>query len=185
MTMTDQVKKLRLDGPAGTGPDVVTLPHDQIGNAVTEGLLSEIKVSDEVKNKFTDLSVQAQTYDGKLYGLPKAIETPVLIYNKKLMSKAPETMDDLFNFSKDFTKDGKYGFLALGDNFYFANAFMSGMGGYVFGEKDGKPNVSDIGLNNSGAVQGAEYIQKWYKEKLFPKGIIGESGGGCGRWTIQ
>ncbi|YAR64349.1 extracellular solute-binding protein [Bacillus cytotoxicus] len=44
-------------------------------------------------------------------------------------------------------------------------------------KKDGKPNVSDIGLNNSGAVQGAEYIQKWYKEKLFPKGIIGESGG--------
>ena len=29
MQMTDQVKKLRLDGPAGTGPDVVTLPHDQ------------------------------------------------------------------------------------------------------------------------------------------------------------
>ena len=44
-------------------------------------------------------------------------------------------MDELFNFSKDFTKDGKYGFLALGDNFYFANAFMAGMGGYVFGEK--------------------------------------------------
>ena len=54
---------------------------------------------------------------------------------------------------------------------------MAGMGGYVFGEKDGKPNANDIGLNNSGAVQGAEYIQKWYKEKLFPKGIIGESGG--------
>ena len=93
------------------------------------------------------------------------------------MPKAPETMDELFNFSKEFTKDGKYGFLALGDNFYFANAFMAGMGGYVFGEKDGKPNASDVGLNNSGAVQGAEYLQKWYKEKLFPKGIIGESGG--------
>lgn len=177
MQMTDQVKKLRLDGPAGTGPDVVTLPHDQIGNAVTEGLLSEVKADDAVKSKFTDSSIEAQTYNGKLYGLPKAIETPVFIYNKKLMPKAPETMDELFNFSKEFTKDGKYGFLALGDNFYFANAFMAGMGGYVFGEKDGKPNASDVGLNNSGAVQGAEYLQKWYKEKLFPKGIIGESGG--------
>ena len=29
------------------------------------------------------------------------------------MPKAPETMDELFNFSKEFTKDGKYGFLAL------------------------------------------------------------------------
>ena len=24
-------EQLRLDGPAGTGPDVLTLPHDQIG----------------------------------------------------------------------------------------------------------------------------------------------------------
>ncbi|MBC6974226.1 extracellular solute-binding protein [Bacillus sp. Xin] len=175
--MTDQTKKLRLDGPAGTGPDVVTLPHDHIGNVVTEGLIDEVKVDDAVKNKFTDLSIEAQTYKGKLYGLPKAIETPVFIYNKKLMPKAPETMDELYSFSKDFTKDGKYGFLALGDNLYFANAFMAGMGGYVFGEKDGKPNTADIGLNNDGAVQGMEYIQKWYKEDLFPKGIIGESGG--------
>lgn len=82
MQMTDQVKKLRLDGPAGTGPDVVTLPHDQIGNAVTEGLLSEVKADDAVKSKFTDSSIEAQTYNGKLYGLPKAIETPVFIYNK-------------------------------------------------------------------------------------------------------
>ena len=68
-----------------------------------------------------------------------------MVYQKRLKhqslfiikndAKAPETMDELFNFSKDFTKDGKYGFLALGDNFYFANAFMAGMGGYVFGEK--------------------------------------------------
>ncbi|MGQ0441125.1 sugar ABC transporter substrate-binding protein, partial [Bacillus sp. B-TM1] len=67
----DQVKKLSLDGPAGMGPDVVTLPHDQIGNAVTEGLLSEVKADDAVKSKFTDSSIEAQTYNGKLYGLPK------------------------------------------------------------------------------------------------------------------
>ena len=35
--MRDQ---LRLDGPSGTGADVVTLPHDQIGQVVTEGLNS-------------------------------------------------------------------------------------------------------------------------------------------------
>ena len=57
------------------------------------------------------------------------------LFTIKTNAKSAETMDELFNFSKEFTKDGKYGFLALGDNFYFANAFMAGMGGYVFGEK--------------------------------------------------
>ncbi len=41
-----QIEDLRLDGPAGTGPDVLTMPSDQIGTAVTEGLIKELKVDD-------------------------------------------------------------------------------------------------------------------------------------------
>jgi arabinogalactan oligomer/maltooligosaccharide transport system substrate-binding protein len=177
ITMTNQVKQLRLDGPAGTGADVITLPHDQIGGAVTEGLINELKVDDSVTSKYSDVAIAAEKYDGKLYGLPKSIETAVFIYNKKLMPNAPATMDEVYKFSKDFTKDGKYGFLALWDNFYFAYGPIGGFGGYVFDQKDGKYDVTKLGLNNEGAVQGAEYIKKWYKEGLFPKGIIGEKGG--------
>ncbi|RFU69321.1 extracellular solute-binding protein [Bacillus sp. V59.32b] len=178
LNMADKIRdQLRLDGPAGTAPDVVTLPHDQIGQVVTEGLIQEVKVEQSILDTFTEASVQAQMYDGKLYGLPKSTETPVFIYNKKLMDSAPATMDEVYSFSKEFTKDGNYGFLALFDNFYFAHGLVGGMGGYVFADNDGALNRDDIGLNNEGAVKGAEYIQKWYKEGLFPKGIIGENGG--------
>ena len=178
LNMADKIRdQLRLDGPAGNAPDVVTLPHDQIGQVVTEGLIQEITVEDSILKTYSESSVNAQMYDGKLYGLPKATETPVLIYNKALMPEAPKTMDELYTFSKDFTKGDNYGFLALWDNFYFAHGAIAGMGGYVFNEKDGALDRDDIGLNNEGAVEGAEYIQKWYAEGLFPKGIIGESGG--------
>jgi arabinogalactan oligomer/maltooligosaccharide transport system substrate-binding protein len=172
--MRDQ---LRLDGPAGTGPDIVTLPHDQIGQVAVEGLIAELNVSDESKALFSESSVLAQSYDGKLYGLPKSAETPVFIYNKALMNEVPATMEELYDFAKENTKDGKYGFLALWDNFYFAHAPIGGNGGYVFAENDGALNPQDLGLNNDGAVEGTEYIQKWYTEGLFPNGIIGESGG--------
>jgi arabinogalactan oligomer / maltooligosaccharide transport system substrate-binding protein len=43
---TKQIEDLRLDGPAGTGPDVLTMPSDQIGTAVTEGLIKELDVDD-------------------------------------------------------------------------------------------------------------------------------------------
>ena len=178
LNMADKIRdQLRLDGPAGNAPDVVTLPHDQIGQVVTEGLIQEITVEDSVLKTYSESAINAQMYDGKLYGLPKATETPVLIYNKALMPEAPKTMDELYTFSKDFTKGDNYGFLALWDNFYFAHGAIAGMGGYVFNEKDGALDRDDIGLNNEGAVEGAEYIQKWYAEGLFPKGIIGESGG--------
>jgi len=178
LNMADKIRdQLRLDGPGGTAPDVVTLPHDQIGQVVTEGLIQEINVEDSVLKLYSDSSITAQMYDGKLYGLPKATETPVFIYNKALMPEAPKTLDELYAFSKDFTKGENYGFLALWDNFYFAHGPIAGMGGYVFNETEEGLDRDDLGLNNEGALEGAAYIQKWYSEGLFPKGIIGESGG--------
>lgn len=177
MDMATEIREqMRLDGPTGAGPDVITLPHDQIGQVVTEGLIAPIEVDQSVIDIYTESSIESQTYDGKLYGLPKATETPVFIYNKALMAEPVETFDELLEFSKGLKGTDQYGFLALWDNFYFGNSVMAGYGGYVFGEDGGVLNPADIGVNNEGAVEGAEYIQQWYKE-IFPSGIIGESGG--------
>ncbi|RIW35297.1 extracellular solute-binding protein [Bacillus salacetis] len=176
--MADKMKEqLRLDGPAGTGPDVLTLPHDQIGEMALAGHIAELDAEQDVIDRFSESSILAQSYEGALYGLPKSSETPVFIYNKELMEEAPATMDEVYDFATDFTKDGNFGFLALWDNYYFAHAPIGGYGGYVFAENDGALNPADLGLNNEGAVEGAEYIQKWYTEGLFPKGIVGENGG--------
>ncbi|MBJ8056749.1 cyclodextrin-binding protein, partial [Bacillus cereus] len=48
---------------------------------------------------------------------------------------------------------------------------------YIFKQKnDGSYDVNDIGLNNDGAIEGGKYIQTFFSEGLFPKGIIGEQG---------
>lgn len=174
---TKQKEQLRLDGPAGTGPDVLTLPHDQIGLLANEGLIAPLEVNQSVLDLYTDSSLEAVTYKGKIYGIPKATETPILIYNKEYMKEAPETFEELYEFSKNITKDGKYGFLALWDNYYFAHGILSSYGGYVFKNNSGTLDPTDIGLNNKGAIEGAKYIEKWYEEGLFPQGIVGESGG--------
>ncbi|PKR78177.1 cyclodextrin-binding protein [Halalkalibacillus sediminis] len=174
---TKQKEQLRLDGPAGTGPDVLTLPHDQIGQMAKEGLVDPISVDDETLGIYTDSSVQAVTFEGETYGIPKATETPVLIYNKEHMEEAPESMEELYEMSQEFNGDGKYAFLALFDNYYFAHSILAGYGGYVFEENDGTMDPMSLGLNTEGAIEGGEYIQKWYEEGLFPEGIIGESGG--------
>jgi arabinogalactan oligomer / maltooligosaccharide transport system substrate-binding protein len=174
-----QIENLRLDGPAGTGPDVLTMPGDQIGTAVTEGLIKELSVGDEVKSIYTDAAMQSQIVNEKAYGLPKAVETTMLYYNKDLVSdeELPQTLEEWYDFSKE-TSDGKtFGFLALFDQIYYAQSVMSGYGGYIFGRDDsGNYDPTDIGLNNEGAVEGAKVIQKFYKEGLFPSGIIGEQG---------
>lgn len=178
-TYAKQIEGLRLDGPAGTGPDVLTMPGDQIGTAVTEGIIKDLNVGDDVQGTFTDVAMQAQKVDGKVYGLPKAVETTVLFYNKKLVAEKdlPKTLEEWYEYNKKVTKGGNYGFLALFDQIYYAQSVMSGYGGYIF-NKDAQGNftATDLGINNEGAVEGAKTIQKFYKEKLFPAGIIGAQG---------
>lgn len=177
MPYAQQIEKLRLDGPAGIGPDVIVLPHDQVGTAVVQGLISELHVDKTYLSSFTKPAVDAQTYNGKLYGIPKAVETLVLVYNKDLLPKAPETMDELYTFSKAQHAKNQYGLLAKFDEIYYAHGVIAGMGGYIFGQNaDGSLNVKDIGLANKGSLDAVNYIKKFYTEGLFPAGIIGDTG---------
>lgn len=174
-----QIEDLRMDGPGGTGPDVLTMPGDQIGTAVTEGLIKELNVGGDVQSIYTEVAMKSQMVENKVYGLPKAVETTMLYYNKDLVSEAelPTTLDGWYDYSKKVTDGENFGFLALFDQIYYAQSIMSGYGGYIFGADDkGNYDPADIGLNNKGALEGAEYIQKFYKEGLFPAGIIGEQG---------
>lgn len=173
-----QLEDLRLDGPAGSGPDVFTMPADQIGTAVVEGLVRPIEVEDSVKQSFTDASIQSQTVNGTLYGLPKSVETQILFYNKDLISEEelPTSLDEWYELSKNNTNDS-FAFLALFDQLYYTMGVIGGYGGYIFNQdENGNYLTEDIGLNNDGAVEAVDYLAKFYTEGLFPDGIIGEQG---------
>jgi len=81
MPFAQQLEKLRLDGPAGIGPDVLVIPNDQLGGAVVQGLLSPLTLDKKQTDAFTPSSVAAFRMDNAQYGVPKAVETLVLIYS--------------------------------------------------------------------------------------------------------
>lgn len=173
-----QLENLRLDGPAGTGPDVFTMPGDQIGTAVTEGLLMELEVSKEEQAVFTESAMSSQIVDGSVYGLPKSVETQILYYNRELISDEdlPETTEEWYELSQANTNE-QFAFLALWDQLYYAMGVMGGYEGYIFAEDaEGNYIPDDIGLANEGAIEGATYIQKFYEEDIFPSGLLGEQG---------
>lgn len=174
-----QNEDLRLDGPAGIGPDVITIPGDQIGTLVLEGLLHKMTLTDAEKDAFTDVALESQTVAGEVYGLPKAVETIVMYYNKDLVDEAnlPETLNEWYDFSEKVVGDGQYGFLTLWDQIYYAQSVFSASGGYIFGENaDGSFNTDDIGLATSGVIEAATRMQEFYTNEIFPAGIIGEQG---------
>ena len=177
--ITEQIEDLRLDGPGGTGPDVFTMAGDQIGTAVTEGLVAPIEADDSVTGMYSESAMNSQIIDGTIYGLPKAVETTVLFYNKDLVSEdeLPTTLDEWYDFSAEVTDGENFGLLALFDQIYYANSVLSGYGGYLFGQdSNGNYDITDVGLSTPGAIEGLESIQRFYQDGIFPQGIIGEQG---------
>lgn len=157
----DQMGRLRTDGPAGTGADVLVMPHDHLGEAVAAGIVLPNDIhEDESKQNFMKASVDGVTMDGVVYGYPRNMETYALFYNKDLVKDAPlNTWDDVKNLAKQYNdvSNNKFGFMYEANNWYYNYAFIAGFGGYVFGKHNTDP--SDIGINSPGAVEGMKFYQ--------------------------
>lgn len=177
MPYAQQLEKLRLDGPAGIGPDVLVIPNDQLGGAVVQGLLTPLNLDKEKVDAFTPASINAFRLDNTLYGVPKAVETLVLIYNKDLLDKPLQSLPEWLDYSKKQREENKYGLLAKFDQIYYSWGAIGPMGGYLFGKNDkGGFNPKDIGLNKPGAVEAVTFLKKFYSEGVFPSGILGDNG---------
>lgn len=161
----DAIKKLQTEGKTEAGAaDLIVFPHDNIGQAASAGLLFSLNdlpaLTKNLNDNFYPAAVNgAKMTDGKFYGMPLAMETYALFYNKDLLPEPPKSFEELIEKTKPLTNKSqqKFGILFEPANFYFSYAFLSADGGYVF--KDGT-NASDIGLNNEGAVKGLEGMLK-------------------------
>lgn len=157
--------KLALDGPAGNGGDVyVQGGGGGLARAVEQGLFMELPEAAFSLENFTQSTLSDYRYQGKLYGLPMGAETPALIYNKDLLPTVPDTWEELMEECGKYAdiENDRYGFLMDPTNVYFTNALFMANGGYVFGEKDGVYDPTDIGLNSQGVKDTYRLFQTYY-----------------------
>lgn len=163
----DQVNKLMTDGPAGIAADVLLFPHDNLGKAVAAGLILPNEVfAEEVTAANSELTVNASSFEGELYGYPRAVETYIMFYNKALVPTAPASMEEVMELAKTMNDSAKkqYTFMWEVGNFYYDYLFLATTGGYIFG--DNGTNKADIGLNNEAAVKGLTFEQEFAKAVL-------------------
>ncbi len=148
-------------------------PHDQLGIPVMQGLLWEIPEDQVDLGVYSDTAVQAMRVGGKLYGIPYAVETTALVYNKDIISEIPENFDEFLDLviSLNRPEENKYGFLANLEDFYYMHGIIAGYGGYVFDRnEDGSLNPDDIGLANEGAIEAMKLIRSFRTSGLMPEG---------------
>lgn len=183
---SNQNGKFLLAAPAGNGPDLVSLHHDQVAPLAASKVLATVPswaFGPSEQKKFAPGAVQASAASGHLVAMPWSIVTTGLFYNKSLISASafkPKNGDKFLRWSALLPKlqklsdpaNKKYGFLMDMNNFYYDYAFLSGYGGYVFKYKAGKGfQANQIGLDSSAAVKAITFyanLSTAGKYKLVP-----------------
>jgi maltose/maltodextrin transport system substrate-binding protein len=167
----DATDKFQQAAGAGKGPDIFCWPHDRVGEWAKSGLLTPLRPSKKLYEEVEEAAWKAFAYQGKIWGYPVAIETTGLIYNKALMPTPPATFDALIALDKQLQKQGKHAILWDYNKSFFTWSILAGAGGQIFGrDAKGELDANQVGVNNAGALAGAEMIARLLREGHMPKG---------------
>lgn len=157
---------------AGQGPDIVAWVDDQIGKWVKLEAIKPVDGlagvdSNYMNSTYSKAAVDADTFEGKIYGVPEAVEAITLIYNKKLINadQIPKTTDNLYAFAHDYhlTHPDGYGVVWNPKDAYFQAPWIYGSGGFYV-----KPDGT-VGLTSSGTKAGFNYVASF--KGSMPSGV--------------
>ena len=167
----DAPGKFQQAAAAGKGPDIWIWAHDRIGEWIAGGLLQPLTPSKKALADIDPLALKPFTVGGKTWGYPMSIEAVSLVYNKDLVPTPPKTFEEVMALDKKLSAQGKKAILWDYNNTFFTWPLLAANGGYPFKLKaDGTYDPADTGVNNAGALKGAETLAKLIKDGVMPKG---------------
>ena len=161
--------KFQQAAATGDGPDIVLFAHDRFGDWLAGGLIDPLSPSAEVKDGINPTAWDAVTIGGQVLGYPVGMEAIGLVYNKALVPNPPATMEEIPDLE---LPDGVAPILWNYNDAYFSFPLMMAGGGYAFKKgADGNFDPKDTGVNNEGAVAGAELLKAFIDDGVMPPGV--------------
>lgn len=195
----DSASRLIQDGGSARVADVAEIEHDLLGRLVVAGGAMENLVSAErIDSTFMQNAISASKSAGVSYGFPVSFATTALFYNKDLLPKAPESFEEIIEFSKSFNNKQEHKYALLWDiqNYYESRMFVTLYGAYEFGNNG--TDAKDIGIDSEEAQKGLEAMKSLrvanssnpidMRNPQVRRGLFGEGKVGAiidGPWAIQ
>lgn len=154
----------------GAAPDIYIGNHRQIGIWAARGLLAKIDFDRAERKAFAENSWVAFNHDEENWGLPLAMESVALVYNRELVEAAPTQLNDFTMLAEALSAKGIRAIAWDYRDPELTWGVVAANGGYIFGyDEYGHILQPDVGLNTPGAIQGMEGLLN-----LIGTGVLGE-----------
>ncbi len=170
-------QKLMSAAASGQAPDLINLSADFLPKMAEMGVLENLTsiLPDSVKNKYVSGSLEASSFQGKLFAVPWYLSTYVAIYNVDLFEKAgfrpdqvPHTFTEFLQFAKDY-KDhtGQFGiYYNIAEESFLIQTIRS----------EGIPLFNDAGtktlVNSPKAVSLIDQWVQAYRDGYLPRNSV-------------
>ncbi len=162
----DLPQKFQQAAATGDGPDIVLWAHDRFGEWASGGLISPVQPSASWSEDILPSAMDAVQFDGATWGYPLAVEAVTLIYNKDIIDTPPTSFEEIGDLDIAGQK-----ILWDYNNTYFTMPMLMAGGGYAFEKVDGSYDGSATGVNNDGAIAGAEVLKSLFDDGVMPQGV--------------
>jgi len=127
---------------AGAPPDLLWTVNDHAGPFVTADVIDPVDGLFDL-DIYVESALEAVKLEGKYWGIPISNGNHLmLLYNKKLISKAPEDTDELFTIGKKLTQEGNYALVWNQTEPFWLVPWLGGFEGKVFAEDGVTPTLN-------------------------------------------
>ena len=138
------------DVQLGLGPDLLLIRYTDVPQFIRAEMVEDL-TQHQVNTAIYHAAIVSQvTYQGRLYGVPYAIETEALCYNKARIKQPPKTLNDLLWAAK------------IGHRIAFRSTFVEAFWGHALFES-GYPssqNVVELLLDKEAIAQWLSWLQR-------------------------
>lgn len=169
LTLPGGIERFHQQVVLSSGPDLFIFPHDRVGEWARAGLIAPVSPKASTLANIDANFWNAVSYDGQFYGFPIAVEGPTQICNANLIEAPFETLSDVREAFPGLNARGIAPLLWDYNNAYFSYGFITSEGGFAFAYNNGNYSPSITGVNNRGAITGAQAIQDLVSDGILPK----------------
>jgi len=96
----DALKEAFDNSTATTGPDIILGANDWVAQFAKSGKIAPIALATSVRAQYSASAIADMSFRGKLYGVPMDINNVAMIYNDKLITRAPRTFGEMVDYYK-------------------------------------------------------------------------------------